>query len=412
MRQLILLFFCCFAISTSIAQQTPFTETYDLLANESYEEAITNATQLTNNLTGDELGECYFIIGYSHKQLNQMGLAMKNYLLALKHYRSPGKISNINNNIGNLLLSLDLHNYAVLYFDAVIQPTVKDSLAINYAYFNRAKALSQLKQYPEALSDIDAAIQLAEFRKDWQLGLQITNRAGLLHRESGNSKASLSFYKQLINKYKELDQASVLYSEYQYYAGMAFHNTAFLHLTEGDTAIALEAYQEALSLAQDGYEIFETSKDMGEIALLQGDQPMALQYLEKAINAVAPQELMGSTSDLEIYQLYAAVVTDVNQKVALLQQGNEQLLAYGKMKDEVIQMHQRHMTVMAMNADREINWWQERFAGLGNGFLLFLMAVLGAGAIALLLLYRRNKQLGRDLQTIISKLSPPEGGSS
>lgn len=162
--------YCCLVVYlicfSSVDAKTTFKDAYAALKAKDYDHAIRIATNKLENAVGDDIGECYYIIGYSYKQKNNMSEAIRYYLKARNHYQNPKKLARINANIGTRLTSLDLPKQALFYYRDVIAHAGKDSKALYYAYYNQASAYKKMQQIDSASHNIIQAETYAKAAGD------------------------------------------------------------------------------------------------------------------------------------------------------------------------------------------------------------------------------------------------------
>ncbi|MEL7146023.1 MAG: hypothetical protein AAFO69_06620, partial [Bacteroidota bacterium] len=279
---------------------------YDAIAKKQYKQAIEIVRPMLSEAIGDDLGNCYYVIGYCNEKTNELEKAMENYLLALEHFKELEMQLRVNNNIAYILRELDLNKEALPYLNFIKRYGKPASKSVNYALYNSALALSSLEKFEEALTNVDSAISMSQARNDLKVELESILAKGLIYRRADEHELAKAHYQQLIDLHDfavSSEEMTEYLSLYKINAHRAKHNLAYLQLSLADTISALENFHLALQLTNSNYERFVTLKEIGEIYYYASNTSKAKRYLYKAYQQVTESDIKGNIDDLEIYGL-------------------------------------------------------------------------------------------------------------
>ncbi len=409
---LLVLIFLSLGHSTYSLDKKKFTKIYQAMKDQDYVRTLHLTDSLKEISSGDELGKCYYIIGYVYERKNNVGLAMKNYLMAIEYFTDLEQTLRMYNNIGDILTVLALDEDAIKYFDFAITHGKESSKAVNYAYFSRARALSNLDMHDEALADVESAERLAKERGDNTLLLKIYVRSGYVNRRAKKYPEAFRAYEQLLLENESKPNDHPKKSIHQLHAWMGAHNAAFAYLTLGDTTKGLSYYDMALNLSMGDVQKFETMKNLGDLHYKLGDIDQAKELLNMGLSLVNDDELLGKASNLEIFKMLTFVEADLSAQVALLNRGNDLLTQYSKQKDDVIKLHDRNLAALSLNSHYEVSKWRNYLSDMWFAILAgLLLLVIIVSVVALRLrkkaveLREKNKAARADLDRVMELLS-------
>lgn len=397
--------YCCLLVCliycSSIAAKTNFKDAYAALKAKDYDHAVILATNKLENATGDDIGECYYIIGYSYKQKNNTSEAIRYYLKARNHYQSPKKLARINANIGARLTSLDLPKQALFYYQDVIAHAGKDSKALYYAYYNQASTYKKLQQIDSASHSIIQAETYAKAAGDDIFLLTIYNLTGLIYFEAGDYPHAIEMFHKMIKLNDHMDDPDVK-PRYVEHVRDAYHNLANVTLEQGDSTMAIRYYQQAIALADSNYDRFESWKDIGEIYLMQQKTSEAETALLQALKLVDDTDLMTNAEDIKIYRFLAEVVEGELGRLYSTH-GYDLLDQFRIRQDEVIEMHRKELGVtainnhfFAVNQDTRLSTLEKLLYGIGALILIL--------AIGFAVRFIRRKRLKHTINNDVKEL--------
>ena len=308
------------------------------------------------------------------------------------------------NNIGNILMSHELHKNAIAYFSTIIQDYDSISLSKTYALFNRALAYAKLKEYTLAINDIELAMTYAQSLNNTRLYLLAKNRAGLIYTDNQKIEQATIIYKNFLTYYDTTTSENSRLDLYREFARFGTHNLAWINLKLGDTLKALDYYKHSELLCRNNWEYFESYKDYGEILIATGNQQKGRLHLQKALEKSSKPFLLRNIKRLEIFSMLANV-SGMAKKVDLLSKGTELLMQYSRDRGELLQLHRQHVVALSLNAHQQAVVATEKQRNLWYGITGLVVFLLLASVVCIWWLVRRNKQLVKDLNHIFDKMT-------
>ncbi|MBE7533035.1 MAG: tetratricopeptide repeat protein [Chloroflexi bacterium] len=170
-------------------------------------------------------------------------------------------------------------------------------------------------EFAQAVSALQAALQLAQAQQATPLIIECLNDLGMALDEQGHFAEAQVYYGQAIALQKEIND---LYGE-----SITLNNLGWQQVILGDTVAAQRYYEQALRLArQIGHRMSESNgaTNVGVMAFLHGDFGQAQQYYQRALHLC--QETGNRRGEANMYANLALL--------AVYQGDYEQALTYGQ----------------------------------------------------------------------------------
>ncbi|MEM9337615.1 MAG: tetratricopeptide repeat protein [Bacteroidota bacterium] len=296
-------------------------------------------------LSEAEQGELYYQRGLiEYKRLHEKDQSILSFYKALRHFRHTQNTERQYHTLSYLGTAhriLERNNYALEYFQEILELGLSDRKKLLLTKYNIAKSLRMLEAYDSA---IQTQTRLSgQFREmsmtKWEINSLL--EIGLNHIDLENWQSARESYQ------KASDLIATSSSNSTRYQAKVLGSLGFISLQEGEYEEAQSYFQKATPLMIQENDLSILAIHYNDMALLEtkkGNQDQALIYLKKSV-ALDPKQAGASEIKNALVELVKIYKSENQGTLALLysERLNDIAVPYIKLSKELEKQHKQYL---------------------------------------------------------------------
>ncbi len=366
-------------------------------------QALEMATRLNDN---SGMATAHDNMGVIYEMKFDYTNAMESYVEALKLRNESGNdkaIALSKNNIGRVFYLQEDSQNAIENLSTALElrTKVNDREGAAVTHKNLADVFLFKKLYGKAKDHYRQSMDLLIEMDDLEGAAKIANFLGEIVKDLGDYEGALVYYNMSLDLNSSIENVPSI--------GNDHNNIAMAYFEQGSYEEALESNETAMRIRQhlkDNYGLAETYKNFGLIYQAMGDKVQAKHSLEEAVKSLKAVGLQPGTQN--IYRDIAKTYMDMGDyKMAYQNQ-----IAYSSSRDAfmtqeksraILELTTKYESEFAAKQQQQKIEALEKDKTYNSQIRTFLMALVGLGALLIVVLFRSYKQKQADNQLLLTK---------